>query len=124
MKNDNQRIANMNKENLMSLREEIMLLEPNKECENKLLDEYAACYKLGYKHAKIRAAELSKKYEKMSDTKRLAFLMQEIDGFGNVGKDRYEYATDVAKENGHDEPTRLDELEGFRRLIDEAMKAS
>ncbi len=58
----------------------------------------------------------------MSDTKRLAFLMQEIDGFGNVLRDRYDYATEVSEEEGHDEITESDELEGFRRLIDAAMK--
>jgi hypothetical protein len=49
--------------------------------------------------------------------------MQEIDGFGNVEKDRYCYATDVAEEEGHEEITKSDELEGFRRLIDAAIKA-
>jgi hypothetical protein len=59
----------------------------------------------------------------MNDTKRLAYLMQEIDGFGNVLKDRQHYATEVAEEEGHDEITASDELEGFRRLIDAAIKA-
>lgn len=58
----------------------------------------------------------------MSDTTRLSFLMQEIDGFGNVEKDRFYYASEVAEEEGHEEITDSDELEGFRRLIDAAIK--
>jgi hypothetical protein len=58
-----------------------------------------------------------------SDTERLKFLMTDgcMDGFFGVKKDRYEYAYDVAVEEGRDEPNEADELEGFRRLIDEAM---
>lgn len=36
-------------------------------------------------------------------------------------KDWYEYAKEVAKENGRDEPTADDCLDGFRRLIDCSM---
>ncbi len=57
-----------------------------------------------------------------SDTERLRYMMDEgPDGFMHVTKDRYEYACDVAGEEGHDEPTAADELEGFRRMIDCAM---
>ena len=37
------------------------------------------------------------------------------DGFVHVAKDRYEYALDVAEEEGHDEPTKSDELEEIGR---------
>jgi len=50
--------------------------------------------------------------------------MQSIDFFSDVQKNRYQYATDVAKEEGHDEITEQDEIEGFRRLIDAAIKAN
>jgi len=54
-----------------------------------------------------------------SDTARLAYLMDVgCDSFAHVRKDRHEYATEVAAENGREEPNRGDELEGFRRLID------
>ncbi|MFZ2172345.1 MAG: hypothetical protein WAW61_22255 [Methylococcaceae bacterium] len=58
----------------------------------------------------------------MSDTTRLAFLMKEIDAFGNVKKDRFDYAAEVAEEEGHNEITEQDELEGFRRLIDASIR--
>ena len=47
--------------------------------------------------------------------------MNEIDGFSGVEKDRYDFASDVAEEKGHEEPSTDDELEGFRRLVDAAM---
>ena len=58
-----------------------------------------------------------------SDTARLRFLMIDgcVDGFGGIEKDRYEYAYEVAVEEGRDEPNEADELEGFRRLIDAAI---
>jgi hypothetical protein len=43
----------------------------------------------------------------------------EADGFVGVELDRYDYACIVAEENGHSEPTRDDEIEGVRRLIDQ-----
>ena len=54
------------------------------------------------------------------DAERLAFAMQDIDGFVGVEPDKYDFAMRVAIEMGHDEPTREDELEGLRRLIDAA----
>ena len=58
-----------------------------------------------------------------SDSDRITYLLtiDIFDGFVDVQKDRYEYAMDVAKENGRDEPTFEDELEGFRRMIDCSM---
>lgn len=60
----------------------------------------------------------------MSDTERLKFIMKEsgIEGFIGVAKDRYEYALDIAIERGRDEPNERDEMDGFRMLIDEAMR--
>ena len=58
-----------------------------------------------------------------SDTARLRYLMKDgPDGFTNVEKDRYEYACEVAEENGREVPSDADELEGFRRMIDSAME--
>lgn len=56
----------------------------------------------------------------ITDADRLMFVF-EVDGFVHVEKDRYDYAMDVAEENGRDEPSAHDELEGVRRLIDAAM---
>ncbi len=57
-----------------------------------------------------------------SDTARLRYMMEEgPDGFMHVTKDRYDYATEVATENGREEPNEADELEGYRRMIDCAM---
>jgi hypothetical protein len=57
-----------------------------------------------------------------SDTARLRYMMESgSDGFVGVEKDRYEYASEVAAENGREEPNVSDELEGFRRMIDCAM---
>lgn len=59
-----------------------------------------------------------------SDTARLKFLMTDgcVEGFVGLEKDRYEFAYDVAVEEGREEPNDADELEGFRRLIDAAMR--
>lgn len=57
-----------------------------------------------------------------SDTARLRYMMDNgPDGFVHVRKDRYDYASEAAEENGREEPNAADELEGFRRLIDCAM---
>lgn len=57
----------------------------------------------------------------MTDTERLMWLMRDIDGFVGLSADKYEYATDVALEYGHDEPTKADEEQGMRMMIDDAM---
>lgn len=57
------------------------------------------------------------------DAARLMFSC-EFDGFTTVEKDRYDYAMDCAAENGRDEPSAEDELNGMRRLIDAAMAAT
>ncbi len=56
-----------------------------------------------------------------TDEQRLKFIMQDLDSFWKVEKDRFEYAWDVAEESGRVEPTEDDLLEGFRRMVDEAM---
>lgn len=57
-----------------------------------------------------------------SDAARLRYMMEEgPDGFVHVTKDRYEYATEAAADEGREEPNAADELEGFRRMIDCAM---
>ena len=60
----------------------------------------------------------------MSDDVRLRFLLKAgaPDGFTGIDKDRYEFAYEVAKERGHEEPDEQDELDGFRRMIDAAIK--
>ncbi len=60
----------------------------------------------------------------MNDVKRLEWLMKVsgIEGFKNVDKDRYDYASEVAHEEGRDEPNTDDEIDGFRRCIDEAIR--
>ena len=59
-----------------------------------------------------------------TDADRLLFLVKAevIEGFVGVTKDRYDYASEVAEERKHETPTMNDELEGLRRLLDEAMK--
>ena len=54
------------------------------------------------------------------DAARLLFA-SEFDGFDGDPKDKYDHAMDVASENGREEPTPDDELNGLRRLIDGAM---
>ncbi len=56
-----------------------------------------------------------------TDEERLAFIMQDLYSFWKVEKNRFEYACDVAEESGRVEPTEDDLLEGFRRMVDEAM---
>ncbi len=56
-----------------------------------------------------------------TDTDRLIFVMKDIDGFGSVERDKHEYAIFAAHENGRDEPTKEDELQGIRMLIDAAI---
>lgn len=58
-----------------------------------------------------------------NDTDRLPWIMTDIDGIAGIKGDHYDWATKVAKERGNEgEPTLLDELEGFRRMIDEAIR--
>ena len=58
-----------------------------------------------------------------TDSTRLAYLMKDgCDGFFHVKKDRYEYAMEQAEAAGRDEPNEEDELNGFRLLIDEAIR--
>ena len=52
------------------------------------------------------------------DDMRFEFLMSQIDGFCSIEKDRHDFAIEVATEEGRDEPTLEDEINGFRRLID------
>ena len=74
------------------------------------------------------AAEPSGDVEKYDDSKkdaeRLIFAMQDIDGFGAVALDKYDYAMHFAHCNGRDEPTKEDELIGLRALIDAAITAT
>ena len=58
-----------------------------------------------------------------SDSKRLRYLMVEVEGFRHLPRDRYDYATQVAELNGHEEANATDELDGFRQMIDDAMAA-
>lgn len=58
----------------------------------------------------------------ISDTTRLRWLMQEVDGLCNVRLDRYAYAAMVAEEEGREEPNDQDMLDGFRRMIDLAIE--
>lgn len=59
----------------------------------------------------------------ITDTLRMEFLMQDIDSYFKVKKDKYDYSLDVAEENGREVPIYSDSIEGFRRLIDAAMIA-
>lgn len=64
----------------------------------------------------------SRAKEQYSDTQRLLFLMNYVEGFGTLAQDRHEYALQVADDNGRSEPTVSDYLEGFRRMCDDAME--
>jgi hypothetical protein len=57
------------------------------------------------------------------DTRRLAYLIGKIDGFAHIAKDRYDYAFLYAQRDGRDLPNAMDELNGFRQMIDDAMAA-
>jgi hypothetical protein len=57
------------------------------------------------------------------DTRRLAYLIGEIDGFVHIAKDRYDYAFKLAQRDGREAPTAMDKLNGFRQMIDDAMAA-
>jgi hypothetical protein len=57
------------------------------------------------------------------DSRRLAYLMREIDGFVHIAKDRYDYALELAQRDGREAPNAMDELNGFRQMIDDAMAA-
>lgn len=58
-----------------------------------------------------------------SDSERLRALMKAdvLEGFACLPRDRYDYASEVAELNGHEEPTETDELDGFRQMIDDYM---
>lgn len=54
------------------------------------------------------------------DAERLMFACA-FDAYTTVSKDRYGYALECAEEAGRDFPTKEDELNGLRRLIDAAI---
>ena len=58
------------------------------------------------------------------DAERLRFAMQDIDGFGDISMDKYDYAILEAEANGRDEPNADDELNGIRQLCDAAILAT
>jgi len=61
----------------------------------------------------------------ISDTDRLIFIMEKgitIDAFMEYDMDQYEYALYTAKENGRTEPNEMDDIDGFRNMIDDAME--
>jgi acyl-coenzyme A synthetase/AMP-(fatty) acid ligase len=59
-----------------------------------------------------------------ADTKRLRWLMADIDTFSGIGTDRHEQAVIIAGERDRDEPNEADELDAFRWLIDTAMESA
>ena len=60
----------------------------------------------------------------MADARRLRYLMNvAVEGFVHIPKDRYDYACEHATKQGREEPNELDELNGFRQMIDDAMIA-
>jgi hypothetical protein len=56
------------------------------------------------------------------DSERLDWLASEYipEGLIHVESDIYDYAYEVAEENGRDEPTDADHLAGYRRMLDAA----
>ncbi len=58
-----------------------------------------------------------------TDEQRLKFIMRDLDSYFGVKKDRFDYAQDVAYENGKswEEADSRELLEGFRRMLDAAM---
>lgn len=54
------------------------------------------------------------------DAARLMFAC-EFDGYEGVQKDKYDYASELAERAGRDEPSKEDEINGLRALIDAAM---
>ena len=59
-----------------------------------------------------------------SDSERLRYLMDCVEGFRHIPGDRYDYAMQMAELNGRDEANATDELDGFRQMIDDAMAAA
>lgn len=53
---------------------------------------------------------------------RLKFLMQDVDSYLGIKMDRYEYAEEVARENGREYPNIDDEFTGFIRMVDDAIE--
>lgn len=58
-----------------------------------------------------------------TDEQRLRFLMKDNESYFRVKKDRYEYAQIEACNDGRSIVNENDELEGFRRMVDDAMVA-
>ena len=57
------------------------------------------------------------------DARRLAYLMKEVEGFCHISKDRFNYASELAQRDNREVPSAMDELNGFRQMIDDAMAA-
>ena len=57
------------------------------------------------------------------DTARLAWLSRHtFDGIPTSLPDRYDFTTQAAQSNSHEFPTEADDLDGFRKMIDEAIQ--
>jgi len=67
----------------------------------------------------MNAADALERMQK--DAARLRYAMEDIDGFVHVGKDKYDYAMEIAAKNGRDAPSEDDEMDGIRALIDAAI---
>lgn len=63
----------------------------------------------------------------MTDRELLIVLLKNdwvAEGIRGVSRDRYEYAREVAEDNGRDEPTSDDEVEGLKRMVRAGLESS
>lgn len=62
----------------------------------------------------------------ITDTERLRFLIKHdaiTEGITGIEYDRYDFAMQVMLDDNREELTFDDEVEGFRRMVDEAIRA-
>lgn len=79
-------------------------------------------YGVTYETGKQAYSALMSAADKIKALEKELMFACEFDGYTTVEKDRYDYAIDCMEEKGRDEPSKEDELNGLRRLIDAAME--
>lgn len=108
----------------MTYEAKIQLVRPRTDLDGRPIG-WSPAYIQGFYDALAAAAQIGRKADAHIDMlrKMLLYVHQEggIDGWAAVQNDRYEYAMSAARENGREEPTVEDEINGVLWMLHDAM---
>lgn len=108
----------------MTYEAKIRNIRPQRGPEGEVIG-FSPSYLQGFHQALEEAAKLARKADLHIDMlrKMLLYVHQKggIDGWVDVANDRYEYASEAAKENGREEPNTEDEINGILMMLRDAM---